>query len=211
MVLVWRGLKRGCPSQSTISSFRRRRKNRLRALLIGRSFSKSSSRSSVGRGLLANAVSDVFVFLEQVFIEEQKEPAERVLSSSVRRRREEEQMIGLAGERLHRLVALALLELGAVLVGRELVGLVDHHEVPLRLGSGLETALIARQEIDGRDEDALFVAGELAGLRFERGAIDEPRVEAELLLELLFFPLLRQAARCDDEDLLDRLPGRAAP
>ena len=60
-------------------------------------------------------------------VEEQEEPAERVLSSSVRSRRKEKQVVGLAGEGLHRLVPLALLELGAILVGRELVGLVDHH------------------------------------------------------------------------------------
>jgi hypothetical protein len=83
------------------------------------------------------------------------------------------------------------------------MGLVDDHEVPLSFRGGLETTLIPGEEIDGRNEDAFVVAGELARLGVEGRTIDEPRIESELLLELLFLPLLRQATWCDDEYLLE--------
>jgi hypothetical protein len=143
------------------------------------------------------------VVLQEVLVEDQQQAAERVLYSSVQSPRKEQQVIGLTGEGLHRLVPLALFELGAVLVGRELMGLVDKHEVPMSRGSGLETTLIPGEEIDGRGEDTHLVTGELAWVGIERSPVHEPRIEAELLLDFLFLPLLRQAARCDDENLLE--------
>lgn len=122
---------------------------------------------AVGHRLLANSVGDMLIFLKEILVEQQKQSAEGILSAAVGGRGEEQKVIGLAGKHLDCPVSFAFFEFGPVFVRRKFMGLVDHHEVPLRLGGRPQAAIVAGEEIDGHDKDTFFVARELAGFRLK--------------------------------------------
>ena len=100
-------------------------------------------------------------------------------------------------EQLAQQEPLGLVDLVAKVIGRELVRLIDHDQVPLALPELVLQVLAAGQLVQAGDQQVVFLegvdAGGLVHLAGEDGELD-----AELLVELVL-PLLRQAAGGHDQ------------
>ncbi len=144
----------------------------------------------------------MFVLLEEIRVKEKEQAPEGVLAAPVGGCCEKEQMVRFAGNRLDRLVTAALLQPGAIFIGREFVGLIHHHQVPRGGLNGLQAAFVAGQEVYGYDKGALVITGKLPRFSVKGGTVDQTGRQTEFLLHLLL-PLFGQATGSDDQDLLD--------
>ncbi len=122
----------------------------------------------------------------------------------MRRGRHQQEVTSDVAQLLAELEALGLLELAPEVVGAHPVGLVNDHEVPLRLGKLGEQVLVASQLIHAGDQQWVLLERVGAEHRFAELRREDLEGEPELQVELVL-PLVDEAARGDDEAALDVL------
>ena len=107
-------------------------------------------------------------------------------------------MAGDAAKHLSHPIALGLLQLVAVEVGRHLVSLVDHHQVPLRGLQPFLQFLVAGQLIEACDQPRALLEGVAREGRLHHVAGEDVERELESIVQFLL-PLLYQRSRRHDQ------------
>ncbi len=142
------------------------------------------------------AVAELAV--EAVGVQQREEDLEVLLLAVVGRGGHQQEVAGDGPQQFPQQEALGLVELGAVVVGGELVGLVHHHQVPARGGQEVAQVLGAGQLVDAGDEVVVLIKGVAATGLLDQLAGEGGEGEAELLAQFVL-PLLDQATGGDDE------------
>ena len=136
--------------------------------------------------------------VEAVTVEQRHEELEVFFLAVVGRGRHQQVMACETAQELAQLKARGFINLVAKVVGRHLVGLVHHNQIPLGLGQQLLVFLVARELVQAGNQAVLFgkVVAAVALLLFF--AAEQLEVQAELLAQFVL-PLLCQGAGRDDE------------
>ena len=124
----------------------------------------------------------------------------------MRRRREQEQVLGRVAEQLAQAVALGVLGLVAEVGGAHLVGLVAHHEVPGGRPELLLYLVVAGKLIQAADAEVHLVEGVARGRRLEHLVGEDGELQPELAPQLVL-PLLHEVAWRHDEAALEVAAG----
>jgi hypothetical protein len=144
---------------------------------------------------LVGAVAELAV--EAVAVQQAHEQLEVFFLAVVRRGRHQQQVAGDAAQQFAQLEALSLVDLVSEVAGRELVRLIDHHQVPVRKAQLVQELFAARQLVYAGDHQVGILEGVTAALLHHLAA-EEAELQAELLGHFVL-PLLDQASRGHDQ------------
>ena len=136
--------------------------------------------------------------VEAVAVQQRHEELEVFFLAVVGCSRHQQVVAGKAAQELAQLESACLVDLVAEVVGRHLVGLVHHDQVPLGLRQQLLVLLVARELVQAGNQAVLLgkvVAAVALLLLF---AAEKLEVQPEFLAQFVL-PLLRQGTRRDDE------------
>src|SRR3989442_14324269 len=101
-------------------------------------------------------------------------------------------------KQLTQMEAFGLLDLVPVITGRQLVGLVDDHQIPVGEAKLFLQVVVAGKLVEARDHQVDIIKGVAAARLLDLFAREQGEGEAKLL-EHLVLPLLDEAAWCDDQ------------
>jgi hypothetical protein len=118
--------------------------------------------------------------------------------------REEKEKTRIFGEDLAQTVALGFPGFLAVAVGREFVGFVHNHQIPLHVGEGGKDVVLLGK-VHGGENLGKFPPGIAAVGAIQKAAVHDLKSLAEFLFEFPD-PLVAEMARNHDEDTLHHLP-----
>ena len=145
---------------------------------------------------------------KEIGVDQAQEVGELVLVAVVRRRRQQEQMVGLPGEPRGEFVALGRVDLGVAAdaargrAGGALVGLVDDDEVPPLLPDTLAHVVLLGV-VERGDDLGVSLPGVDELLLVDGGEDDVERLAEPA--EQFVLPLDRQRGRAEDQDAIDGL------
>ncbi len=139
--------------------------------------------------------------VEPVCVQQGEEELEVLLLPVMRRRRHQEEVAGMSAEQFPQPESLGLVHLRAVIRRRHLVGLVHHHEIPLRTIEFLLQVLIAGELVEPGNQQGMIVERVATERLFREVTGEDSELKAELLVHLVL-PLLHEAPWGDDQDPL---------
>lgn len=145
---------------------------------------------------------------ETVAVQQREEELEVLFLAVVRRGCHQQQVPGQAAQQLAEPIALGVLDLATEEGGRQLVRLVEHHQIPTglrRLQLGLDV-LVARQLVQPRDHQRRFGEPVAGACRLELVVGEDLEGQLEAAPEFVL-PLLGQTAGADDQAALQVTAG----
>jgi len=139
--------------------------------------------------------------LEAVAVEEPQKKLEVLFLAAVRCRREEHEMARHFTKNLAQAIALGGFHFVAPEMRRHLVGLIDDHEIPVRMAQPVLQVVVAGHLVEAHD-DAIVLGERIAGYRgFVALAGKDVKAQLELVPELIL-PLGCQVPGDTDEAAL---------